>query len=75
VKNRGRTKRKKNESNKSKKEAHAQKKTEIQRKYNKKRHDRHQHNTDGGGQAMGEEVTHVQMSRWSKHTCEGSEQQ
>ena len=26
---------------------------EIQRKYNKKRHSRRQHNTDDGGQAMG----------------------
>ena len=25
--------------------------------------DRHQHNTDDGGQAMGEEMRHVQMSR------------
>jgi len=24
---------------------------------------------------MGEEMRHVQMSRWGKHTCEGSEQQ
>jgi len=26
-------------------------------------HNRHQHNTDDGGQAMGEELRHVQMSR------------
>jgi len=26
-------------------------------------HKRHQHNTDNGGQAMGEEMRHVQMSR------------
>jgi len=35
-------------------------------KYIKKRN-RHQHNTDDGGQAMGEEMRHVQMSRWGKH--------
>ena len=29
----------------------------------KKKHNRHQHNTDDGGQAMGEEMRHVQMSR------------
>jgi len=28
-----------------------------------KKHSRHQHNTDDGGQAMGEEMRHVQMSR------------
>ena len=31
-------------------------------KIEKKRH-RHQHNTDDGGQAMGEEMRHLQMSR------------
>ena len=31
-------------------------------KYKKKRN-KHQHNTDDGGQAMGEEMWHVQMSR------------
>jgi len=36
---------------------------------------RHQHTTDDGGQAMGEELIHVQMSRQSKHTRERSEQQ
>jgi len=30
---------------------------------------------EDGGQAMGEEMRHVQMSRWGKHTGEGSEQQ
>jgi len=30
---------------------------------NKKKSNRHQHNTDDGGQAMGEEMRHVQMSR------------
>jgi len=30
---------------------------------NTKKHNRHQHNTDDGGQAMGEEMRHVQMSR------------
>jgi len=39
------------------------------------RNARHQHNTDDGGQAMGEEFIHVQMSWWRKHTGEGSEQQ
>ena len=29
----------------------------------KKKCNRHQHNTDDGGQAMGEEMRHVQMSR------------
>jgi len=38
-------------------------------------HKRHQHNTNDGGQAMGQELRHVQMNRWSKHTGEGSEQQ
>ena len=28
-----------------------------------KKHNRHQHNTDDGGQAMGEEMRQVQMSR------------
>ena len=32
-------------------------------KNKKKKHNRHQHNTDDGGQAMGEEMRHVQMSR------------
>jgi len=43
-------------------------------KKNKKRN-RHQHNTDDGRQAMGEEMRHVQMSRWGKHTGEESKQQ
>jgi len=30
---------------------------------NKKKRNRHQHNTDDGRQAMGEEMRHVQMSR------------
>jgi len=30
---------------------------------NRKQPNRHQHNTDDGGQAMGEEMRHVQMSR------------
>jgi len=30
---------------------------------NKKKCNRHQHNTDDGRQAMGEEMRHVQMSR------------
>jgi len=38
-------------------------------------HSRHQHNTHDGGQAMGEEVMHVQMSRCGKYTGEWSEQQ
>jgi len=32
-------------------------------KKQKKKRNRHQHNTDDGGQAMGEEMRHVQMSR------------
>jgi len=36
---------------------------------------KHQHNTDDGGQPMGEEMRHVQMSRWGKHKGEESEQQ
>jgi len=32
-------------------------------KKNKKKRHRHQHNTDDGGQAMGEEMRHVQISR------------
>ena len=39
-------------------------------------HNKHQHNTDDGGQAMKSwALRHVQMSRWNKHTGEGSEQQ
>jgi len=30
-------------------------------------HNRHQRNTDDGGQAMDEELRYVQMSRWSIH--------
>ena len=29
----------------------------------KQKRNRHQHNTDDGGQAVGEEMRHVQMSR------------
>jgi len=41
------------------------KKCSIYQKYKKtkKKRNRHQHNTDDGGQAMGEEMRHVQMSR------------
>ena len=42
---------------------------------NKKKRNRHQHNTDDGGEAMGEEMRYVQMSRWGKHTGEESKQQ
>jgi len=31
--------------------------------------------TDDDGQAMGEEMRHVQMSRWGKHIGEESKQQ
>ena len=41
----------------------------------KQKRNRHQHNTDDGGQAVGEEMRHVQMSRWGKHTGEESKQQ
>ena len=44
-------------------------------KKNKKAQYRHQHNTDDGGQAMGEEIRHVQMSRWGKYIGEESKQQ
>ena len=58
---------------------HKQSKMESQRNVayikNKKKHNRHQHNTDDGGQAMGEEMRHVQMSRWGKHIGEESKQQ
>jgi len=30
---------------------------------------KHQHNTDAGGQAMGEEMRHVQMNRWRKRAA------
>jgi len=40
-----------------------------------KKHNRHQHNTDDGGQAVVEKLIHVQMSRLSKWTGEGSKQQ
>ena len=43
-------------------------------KKNKKRN-RHQHNTDDGGQAMGEEMRHVQMSKWGKQIGEESKLQ
>ena len=46
---------------------HKQFKMESQKvaysKNNKKKRNRHQHNTDDGRQAMGEEMRHVQMSR------------
>ena len=46
---------------------HKQSKIESQRKVayskNKKKRNRHQHNTDDGGQPMGEEMRYVQMSR------------
>ena len=32
-------------------------------------------NTDDGGQAMGEEIKHVQMIRWGKHIGEEIKQQ
>ena len=36
---------------------------------------KHQHNTDDGGQATGEGMRHVQMSRWGKYIGEESKQQ
>jgi len=46
---------------------HKQSKMESQRNVayskNKKKRNRHQHTTDDGGQARGEEMRHVQMSR------------
>jgi len=38
-------------------------------------YNRHQRNTDNGGQAMGDELRYKQMSRWSMYKGEGSEQQ
>jgi len=35
----------------------------------------HSHKTDDGRQAMGEELRHVQMSRWIMQTGERSKQQ
>jgi len=49
--------------------------TSMEKIQNKKEHNKHQHNTDDGGQAMGEEMRHVQMSRWGKDTGERSEHQ
>jgi len=46
-------------------------KRDAQQNFQKK----HQHNTDDGGQAMGEEMRHVQMSRRGKHIGEESKQQ
>jgi len=50
-----------------KKYVHKQSKMESQRNVayskNKKKRNRHQHTTDDGGQARGEEMRHVQMSR------------
>jgi len=37
-------------------------KVAYSKKFKKKRN-RHQHNTDDGGQGMGKEMRHVQMSR------------
>ena len=37
-------------------------------------HNIHQRNTEDGGQTVGEELRYVQMSRWSMHIGEGSEQ-
>ena len=57
---------------------HKQSKMESQKvaySKNKKKCNRHQHNTDDGRQAMGEETRHVQMSRWGKHIGEESKQQ
>jgi len=37
--------------------------TNIKKNKNKQKRNRHQYNTDDGGQAVGEEMRHVQMSR------------
>ena len=42
---------------------------------NKKKRNGHQHNTDDGGKAMGEQMRHVQISRWGKHIGKESKQQ
>ena len=44
------------------KHLHREKKTEKYGK-NKIKHKRYQHNTDDGGQAMGEELIHVQVKQ------------
>jgi len=44
-------------------------------KQKKYRANRQQHNTDDGGQAMGAEMRHVQMSRWCSHIGEEGKQQ
>ena len=70
-------------SYKKQKYVHKQSKMESQRnaayikniKKKQKKRNRHQHNTDDGGQAMGEEMRHLQVSRWCKHTGEESKQQ
>jgi len=52
-----------------------QKKKKKTKKYNQKKikkHIRHKHSTDDGGQAMGEDMRHEQMNRSGKHTGEGS---
>jgi len=54
---------------KKQKYVHKQSKMESQRNAayitnkKKQKRNRHQHNTDDGGQAVGEEMRHVQMSR------------
>ena len=61
-------------SNKSKNEAPAQRKKTEKYGKNKIKHKRYQHNTDDGGQAMGEELIHVQVKqahRWRKRAAIG----
>ena len=45
-----------------KKHMHREKKAEVQQKLKKNTTIEYQHNTDNGGQAMGEELIHAQMS-------------
>jgi len=48
-------------------------KTNTEKKDNKKMQPKENNKTTlDGGQAMGEDLRHVQMSRWDKHTGKGS---
>jgi len=43
---------------------------ERKKRADKKKHNKHQHNTDEGGQAMGEDINITQMmagKQWVKH--------
>ena len=51
------------------------KNTHTETKMSNHTHNNHSHNTDNDGQAKGEELRHVQMSRWIMHVRERSTQQ